>query len=265
MSRADDVLALWNKRAALGEEAGTQDLIARQLEVRAIAAHVEDGMLVCEWGCGNGQTAIALSEAFDVLLTAVDFSPDMIEAALKAPVEAGVFERTIFYVADVRAEPEMRPPFDLIYTQRMLINLETWEEQKAAIRYMGTLLKPGGKLVLAENSLDGLKEINRLRDAVGLERILSPWHNRYLSDLDMSFGLDLPDFKAPVVDPYSGTYYFLSRVMNALDAKREGREPEYNAEVNRLALNLPSTRWPCAQGKLWVFEKEGADGLFPEG
>jgi cyclopropane fatty-acyl-phospholipid synthase-like methyltransferase len=53
-----DVCAFWNSRAGLGQWAGSRDVIAKQLEVEAIATYVRDGMRVLEVGCGNGITAI---------------------------------------------------------------------------------------------------------------------------------------------------------------------------------------------------------------
>lgn len=214
-------------------------------------------MTVCDWGCGNGMTALYLSERFDLILDGFDHSSEMIKAATTAAVGADVIGQVIFDVADIRKELEITVfGYDLVFTERMLVNLETWEEQRAAILFLATQVRPGGALLLMENSLTGLRAINRLREAVGLERILSPWHNLYLHDKTMA-NLEVPDCRLVDVRPYSGAYYFLSRVVNAWLAKTQGLEPDYDAPINELALELPPTELPCAQGKLWVFEKEG--------
>ena len=263
MAKADDVQAFWDERAAKEERAGTRDLVAKELEMRTLAEYVEDGMTVCDWGCGNGMTALYLAERFKIWLDGFDYSTEMIAAAERAACEAAVLPDPMvdrfcdFAVADVREEPESRVQYDLVFTERTLVNLANWDEQRAAILYLATLVKPGGRLLLMENSLTGLKSINQLREAIGLERILSPWHNLYLHDKTVA-NLDVPGCRLVDVRPYSGAYYCLSRVVNAWLAGREAREPEYDATVNYLALELPPTELPCAQGKLWVYEKEEA-------
>lgn len=88
---------------------------------------------------------------------------------------------------------------------------------------------------------------------VGLGEITLPWHNRCLDD-DAMAALRIPGVRLAEVEPFSSTYYFLSRVVNAWMAQEEGIQPAYNAPVNRLSLQLPPFG-DCAQGKLWVFEK----------
>ena len=245
----------WNDRGTLAETAGTQDLIAKQLEMAAIARHIQDGMRVCEFGCGNGITAIWLAKYHDIHMDCLDFAEEMIEAAEEAAREAGVSDRVRFEVADVRNEA-WSGAYDVVYTERMLVNLPDWYAQEQAIRYLARQVKPGGSLVLCENSVQGLERINELREMVGLDPVISPWHNRYLDDREMET-IDVPDLHLLAVEPYSATYYFLSRVVNAWLANEQGEEPAYDAPVSKLALDLPAIG-DCAQGKLWVFERSGS-------
>jgi hypothetical protein len=155
-------------------------------------------------------------------------------------------------VGDVRDEPELEKKFDLIYSERMIINLPDWESQGRAIRYLTSCLNAGGRYLMCENSKDGLDHLNKLRVSAGLEAILPPWHNVYLVD-DLVASLQMPDANFVDVEPFSATYYFLSRVVNAWLATKEGTQPSYDAPVNQLALELPPYG-DCAQGKLWIFE-----------
>lgn len=248
-----DILKFWNKQAALFEKAGSQDLVAKQIEVVALSRHIRNGKRICEFGCGNGMTAIEFAQRFDIHIDAFDFSPAMIEAARLAAKEARVDHRIDFEVADVQDQPRLKQLYDVIYTERMLINLQSWEMQERAIRYFAGNLKPGGRLLLCENSVDGLGKLNQLREMVGLDPITSPWHNCYLSDATVE-GLHGDGLTLVAVEPFSATYYFLSRVVNAWLAKQEGVEPAYDAPVNKLAFSLPPFG-DCAQGKLWIFEK----------
>jgi ubiquinone/menaquinone biosynthesis C-methylase UbiE len=252
IEEGDKVLDFWNERATLVEKAGSQDVIAKEIEINAIAKHIHNGMHVCEFGCGNGLTAISLIKRFDINLDCYDFSPNMISEAKSLAEDNGVSQKINFYTADVREETKLKAQYDLIFTERMLINLDGWEMQKKAIRYLSKYLKPKGNMVFCEASEQGLLEINKMRRCLELEEISQPWHNCYLNDKNMEqLGSSLSLIK---VELFSATYYYLSRVINAYIAKQDGIMPDYNSPINQLALKLPSFG-ECSQGKIWVIGK----------
>lgn len=255
-----DTKAFWNERAALGEQAGTQDLVAAELERRAIAKHVKDGMMVLDVGCGNGTTAIELAQRFDIKITGVDTAHQMLEAAWDKVRYTPLEDRALFLGCDV---PDglgaLGRGWDLIYTQRCLINLSSWPTQERAIRNILDLLKPGGKYLMIENSIDGLEFVNECRKGVGLPKIVPPGHNRYLNDYE-PVGLATTLLYEQVIDDadyvdYSGLYYLLSRTVNAYLATQEGHEPAYDSPINQLALKLPSVPGIRGQGRMWIWQK----------
>src|SRR5262249_7913923 len=143
--------------------------------------------------------------------------------------------------------------FDLVYTERTLINLPDWPAQRAAIAGLVGCLDAGGLFVMCENSKDGLDEINRFRACLGLAKITPPWHNRYLRDAELA-ELSFPGVAFEGVEYYSSTYYFLSRVVNAWLAAQEGKEPSYEAPINQLALRLPPLG-EFGQGRIWKWRR----------
>mgnify|MGYP003559587646 FL=1 len=166
---ADPILNFWNERARLGEQAGTNDMVMKELEMRCLASHVRDGLSVLEIGCGNGLTAIDLARRYTVAIDAFDFSPDMITAApqrLQAEVLKG---RVAFAVGDVRSLARERNDYDLAYSERVLVNLPDWPSQAEAIKAVLSRLKIGGYYLMLENSQDGLDAVNQMRTTVGLE------------------------------------------------------------------------------------------------
>lgn len=253
-SNPDPILEFWNARAGLRAQAGSNDVIAKTLEIEALAAHLGDGLELAEFGCGNGISAVEFARRFAVRVTGFDFSPEMVRQAGEYAASAGVAERVSFAVADIREPPVLKVRFDVVYCERMVINLPDWPSQAAAIRAMAGYLKSGGRLLMCENSQPGLDNLNVLRCAVGLESISPPWHNKYLDDASVT-ALEIPGCRLLDVVPYSATYYFLSRVVNAWLAKREGLQPAYDAPVNQLAALLPPFG-DCAQGKLWIWQRE---------
>jgi ubiquinone/menaquinone biosynthesis C-methylase UbiE len=249
----NEVRAFWNSRAGLGQWAGSRDVIAKQLEIMAISSRVRDGMRILEIGCGNGITAIELARRFDVKVTGIDYAEEMIVEA-KALAQGHNFRGSVtFRTGDVRQLPEFQEAFDLAFTERVLINLPDWESQRAAMMDIMRALIPGGVYLMCENSQDGLDRINELRARVDLTKIDPPWHNRYLRDSEIA-QLRIPDVTLEAIDYYSSTYYFLSRVVNAALAKQNDQEPDYDSQVNQLALRLPSIG-ELGQGRIWLWRK----------
>ena len=145
-------------------------------------------------------------------------------------------------------------PFDLVYTQRCLINLPTWTNQAAAIEWLiGRLVKRGGAYLAVEHSQTGLDALNSCRTAIGLPAITPPWHNRYLLDAEvrtLRTGCHLVD---EAID-YSSAYYFVSRVVNAWLAQQDGRAPAYDAPLNIMAQQLPAIG-KVGQARYWRWVK----------
>ena len=256
-----DVMTFWNDRANLGPAAGSKDLIAKQLELKAIAAYVRDGMRILDAGCGNGVTAIEIARDHDVEILGLDYASKMIEAAQNSARKEALKGTVTFRVGDIRDLPDDLGLFDLVYTERVLINLPDWPAQQDTLRKLAHVLNVGATYVMCENSQNGLDQINHLRQQIGLPQITAPWHNRYLVDEEVE-SLVMDDLKLEETQPFSSTYYFLSRVVNAWMAQQEGREPAYDAPVNRLALKLPAVG-DTAQVKIWVWRKTG-QGFSPQ-
>ena len=239
----------WNQRAALGETAGTQDLIAKELEHRAILnalAEIKPSTIL-EVGCGRGELArLIVQNLPSVEYLAIDNSREMIAAAKAQP-----FRNARLRYANRGVEHLPKGHFDCVITERMLINLPSWEAQQQAIDAIAERLNPGGYYLMCENSQDGLGVINSARAALGLPAITAPWHNRYLQSGEL---LTVQSLDWMVCKHFSSTYYFLSRVINAKLADEAGHQPAYDAPINRLALTLPA-HGPYAQGRLWIWQK----------
>jgi ubiquinone/menaquinone biosynthesis C-methylase UbiE len=250
------VINLWDERAKLGNKAGTQDRIAKELEIRAISKYIQDGMTVLDVGCGDGETAAILAGRYNITIDGFDSSETMIKQALNRALDIS------FSVGDIIKSGlrHLDERYDLVYTERCLINLLSWKEQKQAINNIAKLLKPGGLYVMCENSQDGLDYINGLRAEVELPAIEPPAHNRYLRDEEIeASGIKWIWAEASMLldasDDYSSTYYYLSRVINAALATQRGEEPDYDSPINRLALSLPPIPGMRGQGRIWLWRR----------
>lgn len=248
----------WNTPEAL--TANKRDRILKELEIRAIGQYVKDGMRVLDAGCGDGETLERLKVGFTgPCMMGIDGSVAMLQAA-HARLEDGLgADLECCDLRDVVAWAGNRR-WDLIYTERCLINLPTWEVQAQAIRDCCALLKPGGQFVMCEHSQDGLDETNEWRAKLNLPAIVPPSHNRYLRDAEVyGYGAlwDGPGDDVTIQD-FAGLYYFLSRIVNAKLAADVGQEPSYDSLINKLALDLPLGPGPQefrGYGRAWCFRK----------
>lgn len=235
---------LWNERATLEATAGTQDLCLKRLEQRALLKVIDGRGSILEVGCGLGETAGLVAEQTRRYVLAVDNSPAMIERAYRHP---GVALRC----CDV---DELTGTFGTIYTQRMLINLPSTGAQLAMLGDLARVLGPGGRLVCCESSVVGLFALNQRRTQHGLPTIEPPPHTHYLKDWVIE-RMTPPGLRFVRRWDFSHTYYVLSRIVNAKLAQWQGREPRYDHWLNRLAIRLPMINGPCAQTKIWIWEK----------
>lgn len=249
----EEIREFWNSRAGLGVWAGTRDVIAKQLEIEAIATHICDGMRLLDVGCGNGITAIEIARRYRVDVLGIDFASEMIARARDLATKVELKGSVQFQIGDVRKLPRTLGRFQVIYTERTLINLPDWSTQRQAIIDITRLLEVGGLYVMCENSQDGLDLINALRQRIGLPSVTPPWHNRYFREAELR-ELAIDDVVLEGVEHYSSTYYFLSRIVNAWLAAQEGKEPDYESPVNSLALRLPAIG-ELSQGRVWLWRK----------
>jgi ubiquinone/menaquinone biosynthesis C-methylase UbiE len=252
-SKREQVKDFWNSRAAFQALAGTNDFTAKRLEHDTLLKHVRDGQRILEVGCGNGLLSIELAEKFNVHIDAFDFAKEMITDAQERATGVALKGKIAFDVRDVRDDAMPAGNYDIAITERVIINLLSWEEQADAIAKIVRHLKPGGRFLMCENSATGLGRLNELRALCGLDPVVAPWHNRYLDDSEVA-ALTIPGVTLAEVIPYSATYYFVSRVVNAWNARMTNTEVSYDSPINQLGLILPAIG-DTAQGKLWIFER----------
>ncbi|MBS0246936.1 MAG: class I SAM-dependent methyltransferase [Proteobacteria bacterium] len=189
-------------------------------------------------GCGNGASLIRLATAHACRGIGFDFSARMIAVATAAVRQAGLDHAIAFHHRAVPPVPTDWGAFDLAYSQRSLINLETRAAQRAAVLSVADTLLPGGRYIMIECFNDGGEETNLLRRRLGLEAIAAPWHNLFF-DLAEVKSWSTPQFYVERVVHISSTYHFLSRVVYAKLAQQSGEALRYDSEINLIAAQLP--------------------------
>lgn len=241
---SDDIKDFWDQQAqTFGQSdlATAPDHYYRQLEIREILKHLADGQRVLDVGCGNGYSTLRFAAAFpSSTFIGIDYSPTMIANANAALTGAPHSSNVHFEEADVLALDTFHETgFDIVISERCIINLRNWDEQKAAILNMSSKLKPGGTLLLVENTQEGLASLNTLRASFDLHEIKTRWHNFYVPQKELENWLPSV-FQVISVENIGNLYYIMSRVLYASLAKRLGQEPDYNNAINELAARMPT-------------------------
>ena len=251
----EDRLKFWNNRANLGFKAGSNDEILKNLEIIEIKKYLKHGSKILEIGCGNGITAIEIARSYDVDLLSVDYSPKMIEHANKLlEKETNLKGRIKFQVLDIRELNLKDQTFDFIISERVLINLDSFEEQLFIINNLYDILRTEGTFLMCESSKRGLENINQERKKFNLEEVKMPWHNNYIDDEKLESEIDKIKFTLEEINHFSSTYYLLSRVINAHNLVSENKEINYNSTINKMAYKLRNLG-EFSQTKIWKWVK----------
>lgn len=222
------------------------DETTRNLEISAILACVDHALSqlgpncrLLELGCGNGYLLSVLSDRQPSLqLTGADYSEDMVELAASRSIPNSEVRRE-----DVRGLTFQSESFDVVVTERCLINLLEASEQELALGEIFRVLKPGGFAVLIEAFTDGLENLNRGRVELGLPENEVPYHNlwfdkeRFLAALAGRFReVDAGGARSLPPRNFLSSHYFISRVLYPAVTHREIL---YNTEFVKFFEFLP--------------------------
>ena len=245
----------WENRSKLGFKSCSNDIILKKLEIKELKKHILDGKEILDIGCGNGITSVEICKDFDVNIDAFDFSESLIEKAkeLKDKNKDQLKGRINFFNLNMLDIDKISKKYDIIITERALINLKTFEEQKKTIIKIFNLLKKSGIYLMCENSIDGLNGINKYRQQLNLSIIQPPWHNCYFEEAKLNT-IQSDNIILQEKKPFTSSYYILSRIVNAHIAKLNNEEPKYESDINKIGLLIDALNLDIGQTKLWIWK-----------
>jgi len=187
-------------------------------EIGVITKHIEKYIcetatrppLILDIGCGECEAVRSYSQLPEVYVCAVDRSETRLKLARKNLKGKNNIELVQASVTDSLPFPD--ETFDIIVSQRCLINLLTDEERLKAAAEILRVCKQGGQIILLEGSTKGHEELNKAREHYDLPPIEVKWHNRFFSNEEI---LSLFRSEAGIIgiDQSLGGYLYLTRVV----------------------------------------------------
>jgi ubiquinone/menaquinone biosynthesis C-methylase UbiE len=264
----DQVKAHWERWAAeygTSLRATTKTPTIKLLEIFALTKHIPPGSRVLDLGCGNGYNALSFVETVaGIMVTGVDYSPDMIANAQKnlqqnAAKLGPAAARLQFQVADALALP-FRQEFDVVSTDRCIVNLPQIDLQKKAIDNVAGALKPGGRFLMLENSQQTYDKQNDAREAAGLPRRTPADYNLFI-DEDTILPHCSRHFDLVTIDDFGSLHDLMLYVIGpaAGNGQIDYGHPA-TAKAAELTMKLAPKHGYCwgtfGQNRLYVFEKK---------
>ena len=184
------------------------DANLHQIEVDSVSRHLEPDDRLADIGCGNGRATVQYARLVKECI-GYERSERFLGEARKACAASGLDNLRI-EPGDIMEMKTESAAFDCVVTQRLLINLDSWKTQQEALENLQRLVKPGGRLILIENTDEGALALNELREAMGMKPIPKHWHNLYFEHQRF---LEFMASRFELVKHYDfGLYYFLTRV-----------------------------------------------------
>jgi ubiquinone/menaquinone biosynthesis C-methylase UbiE len=199
---------------------------------------------ILEVGCGNGTLLSRLHADGYSNVYALDYLPEFVDLAKSRALPYNI------QVGDVRALDYESNYFDVVISERVIINLLDLEDQAKAFRELHRVLKKNGIAILFEAFSDSLENLNKSRREFGLESLLQPSFNRWFSPDEFDYCIkDI--FKKEVIinnvelekSNMFSTHYYMSRVMHPvlLSFSPDKNLPQRNSSfVNFFSNTLPN-------------------------
>jgi ubiquinone/menaquinone biosynthesis C-methylase UbiE len=214
-----------------------RDTITRKAEVGELLSYLRNGDRCLEVGCGNGVASVEIAKMRKLKMTCIDFSSELIALAKKQHTKG--IKGTIEFKEQDILKLEDKNRYDVVFTERCIINLLDWEDQKESLHRMARALKKGGRLILLEAYKDGNEELNRARAEIGLPEIPPAYHNLHLEKRKVIECLAADKLSLIDENKFLSTYYFGTRVLYPALAKLGGKDVVYNSAFGNFFAHLP--------------------------
>ncbi len=239
----------WEERASVSQDqsATTNDIWLRELEIKTIIEtlvelKISDKSNILDVGCGDGYSTIKIAKRFPrSTFHGIDFSENMIKIAnSNFEKEDNMNLKVKFSVGNVLdLDKLVSSKVDIVISDRCLINLESLNQQREAIGKIANAINNYGCFIANENFVEGHENMNQARKKLSLAEIPIRWHNLFFNEPDF-MSIIKKHFKLISLKNFSSSYYFATRIIYSKMCDNNKTEPDYNHEIHKLAIDLPS-------------------------
>ena len=151
--------------------------LLRMNEVMAEVAKVKNSDEILDAGCGIGGSSIFLAEKIGCSVTGISLSERQINKAKELAIEKKVEDKVDFRVMNYCATNFPNESFDIVWGCESICYADDKEQ---FIKEAYRLLKPGGRLVVADGFVTDFKN----NDRSTIRNWLTGWQVNYLETLD---------------------------------------------------------------------------------
>ena len=193
--KLDQIKEHWDnlaKKYATDLKSTTKTPTIKKLEINAISKTIQSLNLnhnqptkILEVGCGNGHNLFSLSEQIsNANLTGIDYSSQMIDNArqLNQDKKSPPINFFVGNILELSDNKDLKQEYDIVFTDRCIINLNTVERQLKAIENLHKKLCVGGHLIILENFLNSYGNQNFCRQALGLKKRTPDKYNLFIDE-----------------------------------------------------------------------------------
>jgi 2-polyprenyl-3-methyl-5-hydroxy-6-metoxy-1,4-benzoquinol methylase len=225
-----------------GANSTMEDQVIRNAEIKFFTMELknqfpEGNFSLLDAGCGNGYLLSILRQEFPkARLFGLEFTPELWEiASLRKLPKVEIINH------DLRKNDWFsKKKFDVIITERVIINILDRKDQYTAIENLAAKLKVGGLYLHSESYRAPLEELNSARRENLLEEVEESYQNLYLKD---TFAMNLKQYgleayETVVPENYLSTHFFVSRVFHKM-VRPEGGKVKFSRFADFFEKALP--------------------------
>ena len=204
----------------LDAESTMPDHFVRKKEIETILETLsflnKKDLKILEIGCGNGVLLNELYKNNYTSVTGIDFLEEFVKLSKSRNLPYEV------KVGDVRSLQFDNESFDVLISERVIINLLDKEHQSKAFSEVRRVLKKKGYFIMFEASEDAWINSNNAREEFGLSKVPMPSQNRWFKENELDSFIDkrfkiIKEINRQKLQPSNvlSSHYFMSRVVHA--------------------------------------------------
>ena len=206
---------------------------------------------ILDIGCGNGYTLKKISK-LKKKTELTGFEPTEL---LRNIAKKVLKEKANILGNSIRDLKEFSEKYDIIICQRIIINIQNYQDQKNALKNILKLSKKGTKLIFIEAFKSGLNNLNYVRKKCKLPPLKPRIHNLYLEDnfFKSKFLKKIIHKKEKILS----SYYLIARVLHPIYLKAYKEKFEFNSNLKKFFKKVfPHCKGNFSQLKFLIYRFE---------